>query len=245
MPPPSGAPEVVRLDREDFVDNYWDYRSGEHVTFIGRTGSGKTTLANQLLAATAHPKLPAAVLVMKPRDLTVKAFQKTTGYVKVASWPPVRSLWRPAKPSGYIVWPRHNFRDPVATNYNHAELFAKVMMDCYKRGNYIVFGDELYSLSEELKLDPELICLWTKGRSMGTGLWGATQKPTHVPLWAYNQASHMFLAFEHEKRARDRFGEIGGVDPDLVKRAVLTLDDHEWLYIHQKGRSSEVCIIGP
>lgn len=234
---------IVRIDRAEFLSDYWDYRKGEHVTMIGRTGSGKTYLANQLLESTAHEELPAVVLVMKPRDSTAEALKKRAKYRKIFTWPPRPSVWHPRKPPGYLLWPKHSF-DPTEDNERHAGIFAHALMDCYKRGGYIIFADELYSLSEELDLDPELICIWTKGRSMGTGLWGATQKPTHVPLWAYNQATHLFLAYEQDKRARDRYGEIGGIDQDLVKRAVLSLGDHEWLYIHQKGRASEVCIVG-
>src|ERR1700761_357454 len=208
LPPPN----IVKLERRDFLDNYWDYHAGEHVTLIGRTGSGKTYLANQLLVKTATPELPAVVLVMKPRDTTADKLKRDGKYRRIFTWPPPPSIWNPGKKAGYLLWPRHTF-NPTVDNEQHAAVFSKAMMDCYKKGHYIVFGDELYSLSAELGLDPELICLWTKGRSMGTSLWGATQKPTHVPLWAYNQATHLFLAYEQDRRARDRYAEIGGVDP--------------------------------
>jgi hypothetical protein len=109
------------------------------------------------------------------------------------------------------------------------------MLDCYKRGNRIVFCDEAYGLSNELGLNRELVTLWTRGRSMRTGIWAASQKPTHIPLHAYNQAEHLFLANDPDKRARDRFSEIGGVDPDLLKATVPQLEKHEWLYVRRDG----------
>ena len=53
----------VVIGREEFLADYWTYKSGEHVTLIAPTQSGKTTLAFQLLARSAGPSLPAVVLV--------------------------------------------------------------------------------------------------------------------------------------------------------------------------------------
>lgn len=237
-------PEIVRIPREDFIRDYWDYRKGEHVTFIAPTGNGKTTLALQLLENTAHEDLPAVVLVMKPRDETVDKFSKRVEYRKVNSWPPVKSPWKPRKPDGYIVWPKHNLRNPRETNEMLSDVFYETIVDSYAKGNRIIFADELYSLDEELGLDTELITVWTKGRSMGTGLWGATQKPTHVPLWAYSQASHLFLSYDPDERARKRYGEIGGMNPELIVHATEQLEEYEWVYIKPAGRKSTICIVG-
>jgi hypothetical protein len=121
-------------------------------------------------------------------------------------------------------------------------IFKIAMLDSYRKGNRIIFGDEVYGLSKELGLDKELITLWSRGRSMGTGLWAATQKPTHVPLWMYSQAEHLFLHNDPDERARKRFDEIGGVDPHYVRGIVANLEKHEWLYIRRDG--PVMCIVG-
>jgi hypothetical protein len=133
-----------------------------------------------------------------------------------------------------VLWPRFVF-DPDRDDDTLYREFRKVILDSYKRGNRVIFGDEVYSLSMELGLDKELITLWSKGRSMGCGLWAASQKPTHIPLWAYSQAEHLFLHNDPDERARKRFDEIGGVNPNLVRGVVAHLDKHEWLYIRRDG----------
>lgn len=234
---------IWRFDREDFLDHYWDYRPGQHVSLIGATDSGKTTLSYQLLQKSATPELPAIVLVMKPRDATVEKWDKVLKFRRVRHWPPTPSLWQPRKPPGWTLWPMHSF-DPDVDNERMRGIFRTAILDSYRKGNRILFADEVYGLVHELGLQTECVAVWTRGRSMGTGMWAATQKPSHVPLWMYNQAQHLFLAYEADKRARQRFGEIGGVDPKLVEELVLSLDKWEWLYIGRGDKGGPVmCII--
>lgn len=235
-------PQIRAYDRNVFLTRVWQYLDGEHVSFLAPTGGGKTHLANQLMAVTARPDRPAISLVMKPKDLTTRRFMKATGHRRVRSWPPnpARELWRPERPPGYLLWPRHTF-DPDIDDPEHYRIFRSAILDCYKRGRRIVFADEVYSLVHELKLRRELITVWTKGRSMETGLWAATQRPRDVPLHMYSQAEHLFLAHDPTKESRERFGEIGGVDPRLVADAVAQLPRYWWLYIRRKDRV--MCVI--
>jgi hypothetical protein len=227
-------PQVARFGRDEFLEERWNYRAGEHVTILGPTGSGKTYLAYQLLQQTASPRLPGVVLVMKPKDKTVERWTKSSGFRRIRTWPPPLRLPGMALPPGYVLWPKHSF-DPERDDYTLYVEFRKALLDSYRRGNRIVFADEMVGLTSELNLTREVVTLWTRGRSMGTSVWAASQKPTHIPLHAYSQASHLFLALDPDERARDRFAEIGGVDPKLVKRAVMGLAKYEWLYIRRDG----------
>jgi len=232
--------DVLVVDREDFVSSRFHYESGQHVTFLGRTNSGKTTLAYQLLEHVASPKTPVVSLVVKPKSPTVDRWRKHLDHPKVASWPPPLQTFR-AKPTGWTLWPKHTY-DVGKDNAVHGPLFQRALMDSYKRGHRIVFADETLGLSM-LGLDDEMIAIWTRGREMPTGLWAATQKPSHIPLFAYNQASHLFLAKESDKRNRLRFSEISGFDSQFVGTLVTTLQKWEWLYINQDD--STMCIVSP
>jgi hypothetical protein len=238
-----GALPIVRYDRQHFIAERFHYLPGEHLTCMAPTGNGKTTLLYQLLDATASERLPAVALVMKPKDDTVKSFSNRAGFRTVRTWPPPRVPWQSRKARGYTVWPRHDLRNHRWTLDHQERVLGYTLVDCYATGNKIIFADELYSLDNELGLRDELVCIWTKGRSMGAGLWGASQKPSHVPLWAYSQATHMFLSWDPDVRAQVRYGEIGGMDPDLIRSGVEQLDEFEWLYIHRKGRQSSICIV--
>lgn len=234
---------VFRVTREEFINELWDYETGEHVTILGTTKSGKTYLAYQLLNESATVDDPAIVFVMKPRDATVTRWSKEVGFRIVKTWPPAPSVpktWKREKERGWVLWPRFTM-DPDRDNAEMHLQFRRAILDSYKRGNRILFCDEMYSIVEELKLRTEPITVWTKGRSMDCGLWCATQRPAYIPLWAYSMATHIFIAFESDERARKRYREISGVDTKLVEETIMELQEHEFLYINTVTRA--MCVV--
>jgi hypothetical protein len=227
--------------RDEFIRERFDYSAGEHVTFLAPTQQGKTTLAFELLEANATTDVPAVVLVQKPRDTVVRKWlehlKSEQGWIRTQIWPP--SPLR-KKTRGYILWPSHK-HDPDTDNPRIKAIFRRAILDCYKRGNRILFADETYGLSEELDLDDELIAVWSRGGGMGCGLWAATQRPAYIPLWGYSMAEHLFLANDPDRRARIRYGEIGGINPKFVEQQVERLPKYHWLYIRRTG--PRVCIV--
>lgn len=194
-----------------------------------------------LLARSVSEDLTGYLTVMKPMDETVTNFLgKHERWRRVLTYPPPPSVAK--KPLGYVVWPHHT-KDPVADEVRHEDIFRRMHRELYVKGNAIICDDEAVSLVREMKLGPDLVRIWTKGRSIGTGLWAATQRPALVPLEMYDQAEHLFLAFDPDVRNQDRFAEIGGVDPDLVKSVVARLPKWHWLYIRRSDRT--MCVVGP
>lgn len=236
---------IARFGREEFLTSRWDYRPGQHVSVIAPTQNGKTTWLFELLrnSDTSWCSVPPVMLVAKPQDRVVAAGLEDIGYAETPRWPPRRrrGWWREEEPAGFGLWPRHLKDVEPEQNAAHlARAFRPALQDLYWKGNSICIADEVYHLCVVLGLSTQLTQHWTQGGGMGSGLWSATQKPSgtqqgSIPSFMYNSPTHTFLGRDPDKRNRDRFGEIGGVDAKFLSETVLKLQKYEWLYIHRDG----------
>lgn len=237
---------VKLVPRKTFLTDprFWKYRTGEHVSFIGPTGAGKTHLALALLARSVTEERKGYVTVMKPRDKTVGQFMVRHHWKRILTYPPPPNAAKVLgeSPPGYVVWPVHTSK-PELDEIRHEKIFREMHRDLYVKGDAIIFDDEAVSLVREMDLKPDLVRIWTKGRSVGCGLWAATQRPSLVPLEMYDQAAHLFLAYDPDERNQKRFAEIGGVNPELIQDVVARLPPFHWLYIRRSDRT--MCVVGP
>jgi hypothetical protein len=238
---------IAHFDRDEFLEHRFDWKSGEHVVVLAPTGWGKTHLLHQLLERVATKDNPAVVLIVKPKDSTVEKFRKRLKWRRIEEYPEPAPLLQHLreKTAGVVVWPRHRF-DPDVDEPRIHRTMRRAILHCYRHGKRIVVVDEAYSMGKEYGLDREMVTVLSKGRSMGTAIFGASQKPSHIPLWFYSQSEHLFLGNDPDKRARQRYAEIGGVDPKLVEAEVSGLRQREFLYIRRNGHNGpEMAVIRP
>lgn len=249
MPPKARLPQEYILPQDEFVADYLNPKPGEHISLIGPNGVGKTTIGLKVLGACTdlHPQTIGIALAMKPHrgpkadgrkstgDPTVTRLTRALGGRVTRTWRPPwwQTLFRD-EPRFWTLWPKHT-KDFRADLPAHHEVFKNAILDSYNEGNRWIFADEIYSLVAELKLDPELIHVWSKGRSMKCAIIGATQRPAMVPRWMYSSARHLFLWREPDADARKRYAEISGVDPRRVLALTDGLRQHECLYVHPES----------
>lgn len=235
--------EILTLSRKDFIENYFDYQDGDHVTILAPIGGGKTQLGYQLLGACATPERQAVVFVMKPKDSTVTAFSKKFRFKTIRDWPPPKHPPWMKKPAGYVLWPTET-DDPERDDVRHQAIFRRALRMLYRgarKAAKIIFADELYSLENELDLKTDVIRIETKGRSVGCGLWAASQRAAYINKWAY-AAQHLFLGFDPDVDTQKRYGDIGGgIDPAIVRAAIASLGRYQFVYIAREDRA--MCII--
>lgn len=202
------------------------YRHDEHVTIVGPTGCGKTTIALELLRLRRN----VVIIGTKPKDPTLERLLKSREYVRVTTLPHVSVARR------LIVWPR--MRSIVDTKTQSA-IIGAVMDQAFREGNRTLCSDETHYLAEFLRLAPRLKLWWTQGRSNGLSLVACFQRPAWVPRDAYSSATHLFLFGTADDTDAKALGGIGGLDSSTIRYVVKWLAHdknrrHEFLYVNTR-----------
>lgn len=203
----------------------WD--QGEHITCIGPTNAGKTTLALELMhhRASLSDAWHGAVICTKPRDRTMTTVARRREWTQVAAWPP------PWGTRLTVFWPKWRGR---ADDHKQRAAIRDALDDMFRRGNLALLVDELGYLCRKLGLANDLRDWWQQGRSVGLSLIGSTQRPAWVPLDLYSAPRHLFMWRTTDRDDLRRIAGIGGLDTEPIRAAVAALPEHHVLYIDSR-----------
>lgn len=217
-------PDVRHVRWQEFLRSF-DWNPGEHVTIIGPTGQGKTTLALAILETRRY----VAILATKRRDKVLSGLMRK-GWIKVDRWP----RWTRDDPNGdrhLIVWPPIGTKSDVADVTRAQKVLKEALDKIIREGGWTVYVDELLFASTWLDLQRQLEFYWQQARSEGVSLVVATQRSSRVPLLAYDQVSHIFAFRDNDRQNAERIGEMAGQNRLEVRDIVQNLGDHEFLYV--------------
>jgi energy-coupling factor transporter ATP-binding protein EcfA2 len=182
----------------------WD----ERVIFVGKTGSGKTFLAERLSATL-------------PRLIVVDSKGTLRGRFNTDEWG--RGVDRAIRRGDdfrvrAVVQPGAPVRDYWES------LFERV----YYMGDVAVYIDEIYGVVPPGSQPGEwLNALYTRGREFGISMWASTQRPTWLPLFTLSENDWFFQFTLQMAADRKRMGEI--IHP-LVMTPIP--DKHGFFYYH-------------
>jgi hypothetical protein len=218
---------VETIDWNSFLSRF-RWHQGDHLSIIGPTNSGKTTLLLKLL----YKRDYVTIIGTKPEDDTLSNFRKVHKEYQITPvWPPAQASYR------NILWPKYT--QPGDENKQRRAIDYALRSMFTDRG-WCVVADEIWYLSNVLKLDGLLQSYYLQGRSIGLTLAGATQRPRGVPLEMYSQATHLFLFRTGDDYDRQRLGEIGMANTRLIRDTLETLPFRTFLYVN--AATGEMCI---
>lgn len=205
----------------DFYSDFASrYDQSHHVTLVGSNGSGKTTLARHLILLRRY----VAVAATKVRDTSLYRPLEREGFVTVDAF-----TSDPDQPR-QIVNPQLEGVGLAARQHQQA-VFGEMLSDIWQTGRWCIFADEVRYLTDNLKLATEMETLWLQGRALDISIVAGTQRPVGIPLEAFSQASHLFLARETDVRNIDRMAEFVAGDKEIVKYTIPRLPRYEFLYV--------------
>ena len=247
--------EIDVYSRRDFLDIVWRYGSGQHVTMLGPTQRGKTTLCLQLLQRSISPEHRCVILASKPpgRDGTMGRAAEMLNLRVVKEWPPVKT-YKDRNRNGYVLQPEQHMKDIPADHANIRKQFKKAMLANFAqtKNPVITVCDEAYFVQNTLKLKDEYEAPLMRGAPHNAE-WSLIQRGRWMSYLAYSMPEHIFIYYDPDRSNRQRYSEIGGVDPKYieaiienlqtkeVKNGSTTCTISEALYIR---RSGFMCIVG-
>jgi hypothetical protein len=219
------------MDWPAFRAEYLPLPIQEHVTLVGETGSGKTTLAARALLG-GYPFV--VVAGTKRHDTSLYVPLQRAGFEIVTS-PRLNAREHP-----HVIF-RNPPKQPTAEGRKRqAERFRALIAVAWDQSRpghgWTLYLDELHTMSarEQLNLGPEIDLIYTEGRSEGLTLVGATQNPVGVSRVAFDQAQHFFFWQQTELERVKRMAEFAGRRALEVRELVPLLARHELLYLRKR-----------
>ena len=183
--------ENVRvISRKQFIVEFGkDYQPGQHVTFLGPSGRGKTQLAGQLALSvrTHHPEMRFVILhgKIRGRDKTIERLSKTSGFPIVARYPVhgLRNRYRLHESHGAILRPlEHPGKDIREENVLLRGEYERAIHRSYHAPHkhpVIVIADEAHQTHNDLGLRHECEAPLMRGRPV-CSMWSLVQRGRYV-----------------------------------------------------------------
>jgi hypothetical protein len=208
----------------------FQWEQGEHITLIGPTGYGKTTLARELL------KLRKYIITFgtKPEDKTLDGMIAKDGFTRIESFDEI-----PAEEGNQgikvILWP--TMKDVKSADdiiEKQKELFREALFTAFRQGRWCIFLDELRYITDRLNLKSEAELIWEQGRSAKVSLVAGYQRPRNIPLLAYDQPEHLVFFKETDLDNLRRMADIiSWIDRAMLIDTISHLPKYDFVYLNK------------
>lgn len=250
---PAAPPPPPRISRAQAVKSLGArWQPGDHMTLIGPTGRGKSTLMSQMLPHAQHD----SIIILSPKGADPTYSKLGLG---VKQWPPKQDFWDRLSEVFAGVPDRHAARPviwrvevPIKSLQDFervADAYRKVLQSMIERPQnppdsiaVILDDSRMISDPKQLNLGSLVVGNLLVARSKRVSLVNNYQAPRWVPREGLDQGTQILMWRNRDRDVVRRLGEIGDLDLDLIRSGLAGLDYYECLWID--GRSDEVFIVG-
>lgn len=228
---------------EEIWTEHLEWKPGQHVSYIGPTGVGKTTAAISLLEQTEQH---AVLIVTKGRDSLVKRLPAERGWrlardpeeaFRLLKRTPGDWLERRERPPQRIVyWPDTGKNVSLARRAELLSWRVEAILDrAYERGGMTVGIDETTFASEELGLRRPLVLFWNEGRSSGISIVAGMQRPALVPRSSRSAPTYLGIFRTADPDDLRALAEMAGqADRAQLREEIAALPEHHHLLVNTR-----------
>jgi energy-coupling factor transporter ATP-binding protein EcfA2 len=199
-------------------------KSTERMLIVGATGTGKTTLAKELLRSIARQNPKQAILIIDPKCTYDTGGQ---GYTMIRS-PASLNWWNGRKL-------RLHYR-PSPLNQTVSD-YDEIYKWAYSRHDILVYTDETYLTMHHTVSPDWQRAVVTCGRELGVGAIFATQRPSGIDLRIYTESERkvcFYLAHNDDRRRMaQEMGAFVMTDPVLASG-----HEHAFWYWDSRSRKT-------
>lgn len=222
-------PDLEVYPRPEFRRDFGDeYQPGQHVTFLGPTGRGKSRLCYELLGEVISPDMPVISLhgKIKGRDPVINQAGKRYHLRNVPALPSkARMTWdRKRKWNGYIICPLTKptspetektllhvaFKDAIARNYQTT------------KRKTITHINEAHQTQADLRLKEDVEAPLMRG-GPDNAVWHEGQRGAYLSYHTYNAPEHIFIFLDPDRKNRERYADLGVADPQEIMEITTNL----------------------
>ncbi len=197
------------------------WEQGEHVTLIGPTGVGKSTLTHRLINRRSFVTVFAT-----------KEYDETTQKLVKAGYKLQRGKWDGSFHDYIVLWPKG--KNDAETTHRQHFIFNHAIDDMYRQRGWCMNFDEVSYMTDFLGMSRKLRWLLQQGRSSGISIVAGTQRPAFIPLAFYDQPEWLIFWNDNDHTNLKRIQGLGGVDGKVIREEVMNLEDREILCIHNR-----------